>query len=888
MQTDLQNGSIPEFIKKEGKWFNYIKGKDVSINLATGVIDSVEEDSAEMSFQGIGILQSAGATTVPGCMDSTAFNYNPMANLDDGSCIAVVLGCMVVGNSAYNPNANTDTTPTSCIYYGCTNSTMFNYDPNANTDDGTCTPFIYGCMTSTMFNFNPAANTNAVSATDPTDPCISIIYGCTDPLACNYNASANTNEVSANDSSNPCVPFQQPNCATVGGFTWHSNLVSNLSTAGYPTQLQFTQATSIANSNTRSFTITTPNGSSTTDHAPPLPSTFTLGITSISNGAYTMDWIVDYVDNCINDCSGTMSFTVILGCMDPTAQYYDSTANIDDGSCIAWVPGCMDCGQYWEAVQLSNNPTSTDPNILYCDGISAATTLGAFNFDPLATQDDSSCSYSGGCTDPNSNNYGANVPCTYTQGCMDPAANNFDPLANDPNPIYTQYPQCTYDGCMNPAASNYDPNATAQGNVSCVIPGCYNDSSAINYNCATLLYTTAQTSPCNDGVTVDDGTCIAAINGCTDSTACNYNSAANSDDGSCTYPGCTDPNANNHNPAAGCDDGSCTYTLAAPVISILPAPSTTTGVSGLTLENSSLWSNPIFNRIAVSWPEINGAIGYVIEYKHVNETAWESIDLDQDPQDDVPSGFGYPNEGDYLYILDDTIIPVNSNNLITNTWASGAADPDEYDIRVSQKFDNVTEPSTAQIAGFVHNETTVPGTTISGTSHGANVSNQLNHINFITPVDDSVLNLDLTATPVNKNQVVYENGIEKQTWEITYTWAKLPVPTSTIVFTFKYPNSNVQLLGGPGSVYDTYSQASQQSSGENTWVRTIKIPRYTGAHTITAFLKLGLFNEPTAGTGCHKPPYTATISQSANNTNDLFYCALTASNSASVSIDTDV
>jgi len=50
------------------------------------------------------------------------------------------------------------------------------------------------------------------------------------------------------------------------------------------------------------------------------------------------------------------------------------------------------------------------------------------------------------------------------------------------------------------------------------------------------------------------------VYGCTDPNANNYNSSANTNDGSCTYNyGCTDPNANNYDPNAYYDDGSCTY-----------------------------------------------------------------------------------------------------------------------------------------------------------------------------------------------------------------------------------------------------------------------------------------------------------------------------------------
>ena len=44
-----------------------------------------------------------------GCTDPDAFNYNPLATEDNGSCIDKVYGCMVQGNANYNPDANIDT-----------------------------------------------------------------------------------------------------------------------------------------------------------------------------------------------------------------------------------------------------------------------------------------------------------------------------------------------------------------------------------------------------------------------------------------------------------------------------------------------------------------------------------------------------------------------------------------------------------------------------------------------------------------------------------------------------------------------------------------------------------------------------------------------------------
>jgi hypothetical protein len=69
---------------------------------------------------------------------------------------------------------------------------MFNYDPLANTDNGTCIPIVYGCTDPDAFNYDINANVNQVSATDQSNPCIPKIYGCTDSTAINYDSLANT------------------------------------------------------------------------------------------------------------------------------------------------------------------------------------------------------------------------------------------------------------------------------------------------------------------------------------------------------------------------------------------------------------------------------------------------------------------------------------------------------------------------------------------------------------------------------------------------------------------------------------------------------------------------------------------------------------------------
>ncbi len=128
-----------------------------------------------------------------GCTDSTAFNYDSLANVDNGGCVAVILGCMQPLAFNYNSNANIDDGSCVPFIYGCTDPIMFNFDANANTDDGSCVPYVFGCIDSTMFNYNPLANADNSS-------CIPYISGCTDPSMLNYNSQANTEDFS-------CIPY---------------------------------------------------------------------------------------------------------------------------------------------------------------------------------------------------------------------------------------------------------------------------------------------------------------------------------------------------------------------------------------------------------------------------------------------------------------------------------------------------------------------------------------------------------------------------------------------------------------------------------------------------------------------------------------------------------
>jgi len=97
--------------------YNITANEDISINEGTETmrVDFYTKTSANSSKTyraSRSITVNDTSYEILGCTDSTAFNYDPNANTDDGSCVPVVLGCI--------------------------DSSLINYDPDANTDDGSC------------------------------------------------------------------------------------------------------------------------------------------------------------------------------------------------------------------------------------------------------------------------------------------------------------------------------------------------------------------------------------------------------------------------------------------------------------------------------------------------------------------------------------------------------------------------------------------------------------------------------------------------------------------------------------------------------------------------------------------------------------------------------
>ncbi len=465
---------------------------------------------------------------VNGCTDVTAFNYDALANTDDGSCIAVVNGCTDVTAFNYDALANTDDGSCIAVVNGCTDVTAFNYDALANTDDGSCIAVVNGCTDVTAFNYDALANTDDGS-------CIAVVNGCTDVTAFNYDALANTDDGSCIAVVNGCTDVTAFNYDALA----NTDDGSCIAVVNGCTDVTAFNYDALANTDDGSC-IAVVNGCTdvTAFNYDALANTDDGSCIAVVNGC--TDVTAFNYDALANTDDGSC-IAVVNGCTDVTAFNYDALANTDDGSCIAVVNGCTDVTAFnYDA--LANTDDGSCIAV-----VNGCTDVTAFNYDALANTDDGSCiAVVNGCTDVTAFNYDAlantdDGSCiAVVNGCTDVTAFNYDALAN------TDDGSCiaVVNGCTDVTAFNYDALAnTDDGSCIAVVNGC-TDVTAFNYDAL---------------ANTDDGSCIAVVNGCTDVTAFNYDALANTDDGSCiaVVNGCTDVTAFNYDALANTDDGSC-------------------------------------------------------------------------------------------------------------------------------------------------------------------------------------------------------------------------------------------------------------------------------------------------------------------------------------------
>ncbi len=200
--------------------FNYEAQSSYSICIrTTDNFGATFDENFTITVQDVG-EGSTGSTPNDrdrGCTSDTALNYDPDAEVDDGSCLYPddsVPGC--TDPTATNFNVLATTNNGSCTYNtpptpvpGCMDSTANNFNAAATVGDGSCTyppvlPPTSGCTDSVAINFNSAATSNDGSCVYPP----TVTSGCLDPLANNYDPSVTTSDGSC--VFDPNIPTDDP------------------------------------------------------------------------------------------------------------------------------------------------------------------------------------------------------------------------------------------------------------------------------------------------------------------------------------------------------------------------------------------------------------------------------------------------------------------------------------------------------------------------------------------------------------------------------------------------------------------------------------------------------------------------------------------------------
>ena len=101
-----------------------------------------------------------------GCLDTTAFNYVDNANTAlpcyyyPGCISPAYLEYHIDTTNGYYTDINIQDSCVTLAVFGCTDSTALNYDSLANTNNGSCIAVVEGCMDVSAYNYDFNANVN--------------------------------------------------------------------------------------------------------------------------------------------------------------------------------------------------------------------------------------------------------------------------------------------------------------------------------------------------------------------------------------------------------------------------------------------------------------------------------------------------------------------------------------------------------------------------------------------------------------------------------------------------------------------------------------------------------------------------------------------------------
>ena len=507
------NGDTITYLSS-GDWLNG-QQQNVGVNFGTVAYSTLQNGIA-----------CAGPAAILGCMDPLYQEFNPLANVNDSSCVNLhVLGCMDYTMFNYDSSASQVDLIPVCDY------TLTIEDDAADGWGNSYIGVTQGTNTWT-FTMGPGSYSESFPLDLDSDKPVTVYYfevqgGQQSTQAMEFQTMQNSfilkNSYGDTLLAEGINPFSNNGQGALQGFgaPFWTTYSATPYCGDYCEPIVIGCLDSIAyNYN---------DLANTSDTCYYQPGCTNPGYLEYYTQGYTAD-----IDN------GSCLTLTIFGCTDSLAFNYDPNANLDNGGCIPVILGCMN------DLAFNYNPNANTPDSCIAVVYGCMSSI-AINYNPNANTDDGSCiGVTYGCTDSTMWNYspsanvddGSCVP--YVYGCMDPTMWNYNPQANTDNNSCIEF---IY-GCMDSMMFNYNPLANTDNNT-CIpfIYGC-TDPIALNY--------------C-DSCNTNDFSCILPIYGCTDSTMFNFNPLANVDNNSCIpyIYGCTDPNALNYDPQANTEDFSC-------------------------------------------------------------------------------------------------------------------------------------------------------------------------------------------------------------------------------------------------------------------------------------------------------------------------------------------